>query len=202
MKKTDSIWLAVVIAVLAFVSIAGVAIAQGAVKVGATAEPAEDRAKTLIVYFSASGNTEKMAAYIHEIIGGDMVELTPVVAYPTEYNALADYAKKEQNQDLRPSFEALDVDPTKYEAVFIGYPIWWYTVPQIILTFFDTYDFKDVTLIPFNTHHGSRDSGTYKLIQKLEPEATVLDGLALRGVDIDREDSARAVKEWLADLGY
>ena len=192
-------------AALVFVSSAGIVAAQSGTKATptpASGEAAEERTKTLVVYFSASGNTEKMAAHIHEIVGGDIVALTPVVAYPTEYNALIDYAKDEQSRNLRPAFEELDIDPTTYETVFIGYPIWWYTVPQIILTFFDAYDFADVTLVPFNTHHGSGNAGTFKLIAELEPDATVLDGLALRGVDIEKEASAKAVKTWLEGIGF
>ncbi|MBQ7433604.1 MAG: hypothetical protein IJV50_09155, partial [Lachnospiraceae bacterium] len=79
---------------------------------------------TLIVYFSESGNTETIANYIHDEIGGDMVKIVPVVEYPHVYEELADYAKAEQDHDERPIFEDLGVDPTSYQTVFIGYPIW------------------------------------------------------------------------------
>ena len=68
--------------------------------------------------------------------------------------------------------------------------------------FFETYDFSGVTIIPFNTHEGSRDSGTYKDIQKLEPNATVLDGLAVRGQDAGKDSAKMSVTEWLGSLGF
>ncbi|MBR2594060.1 MAG: flavodoxin [Firmicutes bacterium] len=164
------------------------------------AENAANGGKTLIIYFSESGNTEKMAGYIHDEIGGDMVRIVPAVKYPEVYEELADYAKAEQDNNERPKFNDLGLDPSQYETVFIGYPIWWYTLPMIMRTFFDTYDFDGVTIIPFNTHHGSGDGGTYDLIKELEPNAKVLKGLPIRGVDIENDASRQSVKNWLDSL--
>ncbi|MBQ7433287.1 MAG: hypothetical protein IJV50_07520, partial [Lachnospiraceae bacterium] len=122
------------------------------------------------------------------------------VEYPHVYEELADYAKAEQDHDERPIFEDLGVDPTSYQTVFIGYPIWWYSLPMIMETFFDTYDFSGVTIVPFNTHEGSRDGGTYDMIRDREPNATVLDGLPIRGGDVANDESKRAVSEWIAGL--
>ena len=67
-------------------------------------------------------------------------------------------------------------------------------------TFFETYDFSRKTIIPFNTHAGSRDGGTYSVISELEPNATVLDGLAVAGENV--EDAEADVATWLTSLGY
>lgn len=98
------------------------------------------------------------------------------------------------------SEEDLGVDPTGYDIVFIGYPIWWYEMPMIMDTFFETYDFSGVTIIPFNTHAGSRDGGTYGDIRELEPNATVLDGLAISGSDAGKDSARTSVEEWLEGL--
>ena len=111
---------------------------------------------------------EWIARTIQENVGGDLVPIIPSEDYPLEYDALVDYAKQEANQDGRPAFEDLGEDPTSYKTVFIGYPIWWYQMPMIMDTFFDTYDFSGVTIIPFNTHEGSSDGGTYGDISELE----------------------------------
>lgn len=86
---------------------------------GSTESGASD---TLIIYFSESGNTETIANYIHDEIGGDMVQIIPTAEYPHVYEELADYAKAEQDNNERPAFEDLGVDPTSYQTVFIGYP--------------------------------------------------------------------------------
>ena len=73
-------------------------------------------------------------------------------------------------------------------------------MPMPLYTFFDTYDFSGLTIIPFNTHEGSRDGGTYDLIRGREPNATVLDGIAIRGGNAG-EDSARdEMQKWLDGL--
>ena len=71
---------------------------------------------------------------------------------------------------------------------------------MIMQTFFDTYDFSGKTIIPFNTHAGSRDGGTYKEIAGLEPGASVLGGLNVSGERV--ESAGSSVKDWLTKLGY
>lgn len=176
--------------------------------------------KVLILYFSANNtkdvdavssattmidgasSVQWIADIIHDTVRGDLVSIIPSEDYPLGYDELADYAKKEQVDGGRPAFEDLGVDPTSYDTVFIGYPIWWYEMPMIMDTFFETYDFSGVTIIPFNTHEGSRDGGTYKDIQELEPNATVLDGLSVRGQDAGKESTKTSVTEWLGGLGF
>ena len=99
-----------------------------------TAEPKTDESsngnnastdgKTLIVYFSWSNNTETMANYIHDKIGGDMERIEPVEAYPEDYNETADLAKAQRDNDKRPAFKSLQFNPEDYDTIFIGYPIW------------------------------------------------------------------------------
>ena len=179
--------------------------------------PAEEAERILVVYFSSAnttgpdvvsgatprvddtGATVLLAQYIHEQIGGDIAPITVVEDYPEDYDATADQAKEEQDNDARPAF-TLEVDPAEYDTIFIGYPIWWYRLPMIMNTFFETYDFSRKTIIPFNTHAGSRDGGTYSVISELEPNATVLDGLAVAGENV--EDAEADVATWLTSLGY
>ena len=172
----------------------------------------------LIVYFSAANmkdvdavtsatplidgvsSVEWMAKIIQEEVGGEIVKLIPSEDYPLSYEDVADAAKKEADNEGRPAFEPLDVDPSSYKTLFLGYPMWWYRMPMVLETFFDTYDFSGLTIIPFNTHEGSRDGGTYDLIRGREPNATVLDGIAIRGGNAG-EDSARdEMQKWLDGL--
>lgn len=150
--------------------------------------------------FSGQGATEYLANYIRSKTGGDAAKLTPVKDYPLDYSAAADAAKAERDKDERPEFQKLSVNPEDYDVIFIGYPMWWYTLPMIFYTFFDTYDFSGKTIVPFNTHEGSGDGGTYDEIREFEPNATVLDGLAVRGSSADKAESD--VDKWLAELNY
>ena len=178
-----------------------------------------DGQKMLVLYFSAanttsadvvssatpqvdnSGATAYLAQYIHEKVGGDMAAITSAQDYPTDYNGAVDKAKQERDNDERPAFQPLSVNPEDYDVIFIGYPIWWYTLPMVLYTFFDTYDLAGKTIVPFNTHAGSGDGGTYDEIAGFEPDATVLDGLALSGSSVG-ESSAQQIDTWLSSLAF
>lgn len=178
----------------------------------------KDSNDTLVIYFSANNlndvdavssatpmageesAVEWMANIIHDEVGGNLVQIVPSEDYPLEYDATADLAKTEADSDARPTFNNLDIDPTSYSRVFIGYPIWWYRMPMIMETFFDTYDFDGVTIIPFNTHLGSRNGGTYDMIREREPGATVLEGIPISGSDVGKDSSKEDIIKWLNGL--
>lgn len=158
--------------------------------------------KKLVLYFSVYGTAKKVAEEIGRQAGADVVEIEPVIPYDSDrdhYNALARYAKREHDEDMRPAIKnELPIDG--YDTIFLGYPMWWYTFPMIIYTLFDKYDFTGKTIIPFNTHLGSGDGGTYSTIRELEPGATVLEGLPVEMTDAEN-GPARSVAAWLKSLG-
>ena len=159
-------------------------------------------AKNLVLYFSVYGTAKAVAEEIAKQAGADLVEIEPETPYDSNrdhYNALAAYAKKEHDENLRPAIKN-ELNIAAYDNIFIGYPMWWYTFPMIIYTLFDKYDFSGKTIVPFNTHMGSDDGGTYKTIRELEPNATVLEGLPVEMKAADRGCEA-AVSRWLAKVG-
>lgn len=158
-----------------------------------------DELSTLVVYFSNSGNTEILANFIHNYVGGDIVALEPTVAYPEDYNDLLDVAQEEQQSDARPEFNDLNIDIEDYDTIFIGYPNWWGDMPMIIYTFFDTYDLSGKTIAPFNTSGSSGLSRTVGTIRELEPDATVTDGFTVLSDNVDNAMSD--VEEWIDSLG-
>ena len=156
--------------------------------------------KVLVVYFSETGNTQKLAKLISDEIGGDFRRIETVKSYPTG-EALFDYTKNERDNDERPELKDLDININDYDVIFVGYPIWWYTLPMPIYTFLDNYDFSGKIIVPFNTHEGSGDGGTYSTIKGWEKDANVLDGLAIRGGDMEKNQTTR-VQNWLKGLGF
>ena len=157
--------------------------------------------KNLVLYFSVYGTAKAVAEEIAKQTGADIQEIVPVLPYDSNranYNALAAYAKKEHDEDMRPAIKN-EINITDYDNIFIGYPMWWYTFPMIIYTLFDKYDFSGKTIIPFNTHMGSSDGGTYKTIAQLEPNAKVLKGLPVEMSAAER-GSEKAVSKWLKSL--
>ena len=158
-------------------------------------------AREMVVYFSVYGTAKVVAEEIAKQTGADLVEIEPVVPYDGDrnhYNALARLAKKEHDADQRPEIKN-EINIDAYDTIFIGYPMWWYTFPMIIYTLFDKYDFSGKTIIPFNTHMGSGDGGTYRTIRELEPGATVLEGLPVEMREAENVPSA-AVARWLKKI--
>ena len=123
------------------------------------AEPTEEAAKMLVVYFSATGNTKAVAEEITRLTGADLYEIVPAVPYTDEdlnYNNNECRANQEMNNaSARPAIGSEAMDVSSYDTVFIGYPIWWGTMPRIINTFLDTYDLSGKTVLPFCTSGSS-----------------------------------------------
>lgn len=156
--------------------------------------------KVLVVYFSETDNTQKLAKIILDEVGGDFRRIETVKPYPTGQE-LFDYTKNERDNDARPELKDLEVNMDDYDVVFVGYPIWWYTLPMPIYTFFDKYDFDNKIIVPFNTHEESGDGGTYSTIKNWEKNAKVLDGLAIRGGDMESNQTTR-IRNWLKGLDF
>lgn len=158
-------------------------------------------AKELVLYFSVYGTSKIVAEEIAKQTGADIREIIPEVPYDgnrDHYNALLRVAQKEHDTNARPVIkEKLPV--ADYDRIYIGYPMWCYTFPMIIYTLFDQYDFSGKTIIPFNTHMGSRDGGTYQTIRELAPKADVLTGLPIEMSDAEN-GPADAVTKWLKNL--
>ncbi len=113
--------------------------------------------RILIVYFTAeSGNTERVANYIGGKVGGDTVKIEAAQPYTSQelnYSIQNNSPEVEKAQNARPEIAQTtfdQIDMSKYDTVFIGYPIWWWTAPMIISTFLEHYDLTDVDIYPFS----------------------------------------------------
>ena len=170
--------------------------------------------KILIVYFSRTGenynvgnvevgNTAIMASYMKEYLNADSFEIVPKSIYPDSYDECLKVATKEKEEDARPKIESKLDDISKYDTIFIGYPIWWGSIPQIIYTFMEEYDLSGKTIIPFNTHEGSGSAGTYNAIKnKLSKSNVNTNGLALQGKTVRTDKGKEETIKWLKELGY
>ena len=141
------------------------------------------------------GNTEYIAELISKETKADLFEIVPQQAYADIYETVRDRAEQEQEKDERPAIKNEIKNISQYDTIYVGYPIWWSDMPQILYTFFDTYDLSGKNIIPFCTHAGSGLSGTVGRIKKLEPQAEVYKGLAIYRTDVTGSDSR--VKSWI-----
>ena len=180
------------------------------------AEPsASAERKTLVVYFSrtgenytvgtiSTGTTAIVGDWIAESVGADVFEIVPVTPYPDSYDECLEVATQEQRSNARPAYVGEVEGWEDYDTVFFGYPIWWDDMPMIAYTFLENHDFTGKTVIPFNTHEGSGQSGTQRTIESLCSGATVIDGLAVRGNTAQNDQAAtqQAVSEWLGGMDF
>ena len=162
------------------------------------AKPASDE-KTLVVVFSATGNTKEVAEKIANLTGADLYEIKPAVEYTAEdldWNDKNSRTTIEQNDlDSRPEIGSDPVDLTGYTRVFIGYPIWWAIEPRIMDTFVESYDFDGITMIPFCTSGSSGLGMSGKNLEKLAGSGTWLAGRRFKGGATENE-----VSKWLGTL--
>ena len=156
--------------------------------------------KTLVAYFSASGETAKLAKTIAEVTGSDLFEIKPEVAYTSadlNWNDKRSRSTIEMNDaKSRPAIAGRVTDMAQYDAVFVGFPIWWYQAPRIIETFLESYDFSGKTVIPFATSGGSGMGKTAEILRNCCPGAAVDTGKRLSS-----RESAASVRKWVESLG-
>lgn len=129
--------------------------------------------KTLVAYFSASGETARLAKTIAQATGADLYEIRPAQPYTAAdlnwHDNQSRSSVEMKNPACRPAIAGGAPDLTAYDTVFVGFPIWWYQAPRIIETFLESYDFSGKTVIPFATSGGS---GMGKTNEKLAPSCT------------------------------
>ena len=176
---------------------------------GATAYGSQDgsgaNGKTLVVYFSWSGNLHKMAGWVADETGGKLVRVTAKEAYPEQYNATADRAKNELDRGIRPE---INIDLTAeefagFDTVFFGFPVWWYDLPMPMWTFTEGFDFSGKAVIPFFSHEGSSNgAGALPRLTELAKGASVRtgDALSIRGGKV--AGSEKDVRGWVKNLGF
>lgn len=117
--------------------------------------------KTLVVYYSASGNTERVAKNIAEAAGADLFEIVPTEVYTSDdldwTNPDSRVSREHDDESLRdvPLTTTEVPDWDSYDTVFIGYPIWWGIAAWPVDTFVKNNDFTGKTVIPFATSSSS-----------------------------------------------
>ena len=168
---------------------------QGTVSTSAVHEKAEASGKTLITYFSWSGNTRGIAQEIQRQTGADIFEIVPIPAYSDDYNTVLMEAQRDQHDKARLGItnplESID----GYNVILLGYPNWWASIPMPIATFLESYDFSGKIIIPFCSHGGGRFGQSLTAIAKLAPNSEIAPGLSVHYSGGSRLSDD--VKNWL-----
>lgn len=168
-----------------------------------TEETASDESSsgkdTLVVYFSATGNTKGVAEKIASVTGADTYEIKAAQEYTEadlDWHDDDSRSTHEQNDaSARPEIGSDPVSLEGYKTIYIGYPIWWGEEPRIMDTFVESYDFDGITMIPFCTSGGS---GIGRSGQNLADNAG--SGTWLEGDRLDSGISEDELRTWIEGL--
>ena len=156
-------------------------------------------ARPIVVYYSMSGNTAAAAEIIRDATGADVFEITTADPnhYPSEYRPATEVAKSEIQNDTIVEINAAP-DLTEYDVVFVGTPTWWGTMAVPMKSFLRENDLAGKTVAVFNTHEGSGRGTVHTDIESMTPDATHVDGIAIRGSAV--ADSDDEIKAWVGEV--
>lgn len=158
--------------------------------------------KTLIVYYSASGNTEEVANYIASMTSGDLFEIVPTEVYTGADLDWTDndsrVSREHDNEDERnvPLVSDTVDNWDEYDTVFIGYPIWWGIAAWPVDGFIKANDFTGKTVIPFCTSASSGLGESGELLEEMAGTGEWLEGERFRS-----GASEETVRSWVEGLG-
>ncbi len=110
--------------------------------------------KTLVVYFSQTGNTEKIAQRVAEATGADIELLQTTEPYTGDYQKIVADAQDEVERNFQRPIKPLKHNVKDYDRIIVGTPTWWYKMASPVLTFLATNNFKGKVVVPFMTNAG------------------------------------------------
>lgn len=163
-------------------------------------EPEENsyESQTAVVYFSATGTTAEIAKMIADETESDLFEIVPQIPYSSDdlnYNDDNCRANMEQDDDsARPEISNDLSVVESYDTVYLGYPVWWGTIPRIIQTFIENYDLSDATVYIFCTSGGSGIEKSISDLQTMYPDVNIVSGKRLNDATADD------IHSWIEEL--
>lgn len=166
-------------------------------------------AKIITIYFSKKGqtigpgmkiawqdkgNTEMAAEFIQQAVGGDLFEIEADRNYSEDHMALIEEAKQELNAGTRVPVKQYPDALEQYDTIFLGYPNWWNTMPMVLFTFLEHYNWGGKRIIPFCTNEGSGLGSSVEDIRKICKDADVDGGLSVTGSQVS--NSMERIASW------
>lgn len=153
--------------------------------------------KTLVAFFSASGVTKYVAQELAGVANADLHEIKPEKIYTSadldwhDKNSRSSVEMADKNS--RPAITDKLVNMSDYQTIYVGFPIWWYTAPTIINTFFESYDFKGKTVYLFATSGGSSIDKAVRDLKAAYPDINIKSGRLLNSAS--KQELQNFVKE-------
>ncbi|MBQ7450823.1 flavodoxin [bacterium] len=153
--------------------------------------------KVLVAYFSATGNTKRVAENLSKATGGDLYEIKPLNPYTSEdldwTNDNSRSSVEMKDRKSRPEIVNDDFSVSDYDTIYLGFPIWWGTAPKIINSFLEKHDFTNKKIIIFAT---SGSSGLGNTANNLKSSISNLTKI-VEGDVLNENPSIDELKKWV-----
>lgn len=150
------------------------------------------------IAYQEKGNTKIAAEFIQQAVGGDLFEIEADRNYSEDHMILIDEAKQELNAGTRvPVKQYLDA-LEQYDTIFLGFPNWWNTMPMVLFTFLEHYNWTGKRIIPFCTNEGSGLGDSVRDIKKICKDADVDQGVSFTGSRVSASEAK--IKEWAKNI--
>ena len=128
--------------------------------------------KKIVIYFSYTGNTRKIAEKIKNDLNCDILEIKPKVPYSTDYQTVVDEEQRMEGSNHTPEINKINVNLDNYDTIILGTPVWWYTISPVVRTFLKDNDLTGKKIIPFATNAGWLGKTFYE-IRELCPNSKI-----------------------------
>ena len=151
----------------------------------------------LIIYYSYSGKTRRIAEMLHRQIGGRLSQIYPRQPYPADFEQLLSQVKKENETGALPALLPVTESADKYDIVFAGSPNWCGTIAPPLAAWLKENDMAGKTLLPFFSHCGGEDKGMEQAVRNFCPAAKA--GSSLYVLENGRQDLQDLVQKWLEE---
>lgn len=171
-----------------------------AMMVVAACKPEKENPKTLVLYYSQTSNTKAVAQEIAKRLDADIEEITLVEPYDTAFQATIDRCKADREKGILPEIKPLKSIVADYDAVFIGYPIWFGTFAPPIASLLDAVDLSDKWVIPFCTFGSGGLESSIKDLEAKQPNAKVMPGYGVRAARMDA--MPKEVEDFLKSISF
>ena len=160
----------------------------------------KEEPKTLVLYYSLTGNTKMVAQEIAADLAADIEEITCVDPYDTNFHACIQRCMQEREQGVLPEINPVKADLDAYDVIFIGYPVWFGTYAPPVTKWLEGVDLSGKKIVPFCTFGSGGLESSVKDLMNAHPYAVVQDGYGVRAARLDAMPAE--VEEFLKANGF
>lgn len=156
--------------------------------------------KQLVLYYSETGTTKAVAQELQKQLGADIEEIEAVVPYSGNFQETIQRGQREMQSGEMPAIKPLKKKIADYDIIFLGYPIWFGTYANPIITLVKEQDFAGKTIVPFCTFGSGGLNTSSDALKKALPKATIAKGYGVRTARVN--SAAKELDRFLKENGY